>query len=68
MNKRSLLSFCIVAALAVCCSGCGDPSRAIGESVDIDVIEAEYNNHVYLVFDGHGVVHSPDCKCVTDKQ
>lgn len=35
----------------------------IGDQVELDVVEAEYDGHSYLVFSGHGVIHNPKCTC-----
>lgn len=45
--------------------GCGVPREP-----EFDVIELEYNGHEYVIFNavggnGMGVLHSPDCKCLT---
>lgn len=38
-------------------------TTSIGDQVEIDIVEAEYDGHSYLVFSGHGVIHNPKCKC-----
>lgn len=48
----------IMLALAIC--GCKQSSQ-IGDEVEIDIVEVEYEDHSYLVFDGHGVIHNPKC-------
>ena len=50
----------IMLALAIC--GCKQ-SPNIGDEVEVDIVEVEYEDHSYLVFDGHGVIHNPKCKC-----
>lgn len=47
-------------ALAVC--GCR-PTPNVGDEIDVNIVEVEYDGHSYLVFDGHGVLHNPKCKC-----
>lgn len=47
-------------ALTIC--GCKQPSQ-IGDEVEVDIVEVEYDDHSYLVFDRHGVIHNPKCKC-----
>lgn len=38
-------------------------STMIGDDVEIDVIETNYDDHDYIIFSGHGVIHNPKCKC-----
>lgn len=56
--KKMFLMFAI--ALVLC--GCNESSR-IGDEVELDIVEVEYDGHSYIVFDGHGVLHNPKCKC-----
>lgn len=56
--KKMFLMFAI--ALVLC--GCNEPSH-IGDKVELDIVEVEYDGHSYIVFDGHGVIHNPKCKC-----
>jgi hypothetical protein len=36
----------------------------INDDVEIDVIETSYDDHDYIIFSGHGVIHNPKCtKC-----
>lgn len=50
----------IMLALAMC--GCKQPSQ-IGDEVEIDIVEPEYDEHQYIIFSGHGVLHNPKCNC-----
>jgi hypothetical protein len=47
-------------ALAMC--GCKQ-SPNIGDEVELDIVETEYDEHQYIIFSGHGVLHNPKCKC-----
>lgn len=38
-------------------------SSNIGDDVEIDIIETDYDDHDYIIFSGHGVIHNPQCKC-----
>ena len=38
-------------------------STTIDDDVEIDVIETNYDDHDYIIFSGHGVIHNPKCKC-----
>lgn len=50
----------LLLALAMC--GCKKSSQ-IGDEVEIDIVETEYDGHSYIIFGGHGVIHNPKCKC-----
>lgn len=52
----------IIIMLALAISGCRQ-SPNIGDEVEVDIVEVEYDGHSYLVFDRHGVVHNPKCGC-----
>jgi hypothetical protein len=56
--KKMFLMFAI--ALVFC--GCNESSQ-IGDEVELDIVEVDYDGHSYIVFDGHGVLHNPKCKC-----
>lgn len=58
MNKLLTIT---VTALTFLCS-C-NPQTQIGDEVELDIVEVEYDGHSYIVFDGHGVIHNPKCKC-----
>lgn len=51
----------MITALLLLC-GC-NPQTEIGDEVEFDIVEVEYDGHSYIVFDGHGVIHNPKCKC-----
>lgn len=38
----------------------------IGDEAEFDIIEVSYNDHQYLVFDGQGIIHDPNCDCKKD--
>lgn len=50
----------IMLALAMC--GCKQ-STQIGDEVEVDIVETEYDGHQYIIFGGHGVLHNPKCEC-----
>ena len=35
----------------------------VGDEVEFDIIEVAYEDHQYLVFDGQGIIHKPNCDC-----
>jgi hypothetical protein len=56
-----LMSFSLIA--------CQDTNH-VGDEIDLDIIEVEYENHSYLVFKepsrvggGISVIHNINCKC-----
>lgn len=57
MYKLMILLF----ALMVC--GCRPNTTKIGDEVEIDIVETEYDGHQYIIFSNHGVLHNPKCKC-----
>ena len=52
---KNLLILSVVFAMCSC--------TRIGDQVEIDIVEAEYDGHSYLIFGGHGVIHNPKCEC-----
>lgn len=52
----------LMVAIALVLCGCNESSQ-IGDEVELDIVEVEYDGHSYIVFDGHGVVHNPNCGC-----
>lgn len=48
-------------ALAMC--GCRSNTTKIGDEVEIDIVETEYDGHQYIIFSNHGVLHNPMCEC-----
>lgn len=57
---------CFIALLAI--ASC-KPLPDVGDEVEYNIIDVDYNEHSYVVFDnfrgGLAVLHSPDCKCLT---
>lgn len=54
--EKALMLFIIIDLCASC-------TTKIGDNVEIDIVEAEYDGHSYLIFGGHGVIHNPKCEC-----
>lgn len=50
----------LLLALMMC--GCKQ-SAQIGDEVEIDIVETEYDGHQYIIFSNHGVLHNPKCNC-----
>lgn len=47
-------------------SGC-EQSTKVGDEVEIDIVEVEYNGHNYIVFGNIGVQHNPEYKCLNKR-
>ena len=62
---KKILSFIIVAILATSCEyvPSGYIQKEIGDEYEVNISEIEHEGHSYLLFDGYGVVHNPDCGC-----
>jgi hypothetical protein len=56
----ALLAFCILL-----CVECAKPANEleVGEEVEVPIREIEHNGHNYLLFEGYGVIHDPNCSC-----
>ena len=48
----------LITMFALC--GCVERT-SVGDDVDIDIIETEYDGHSYIIFSRHGVIHNPTC-------
>lgn len=57
MRKLTLTMFTLILL-----SGCEQPTK-VGDEVEIDIVEVEYNGHNYIVFGNIGVIHDIKCKC-----
>jgi hypothetical protein len=57
--------FIVVAFLATSCEyvPSGYIPKEIGYEYEVNISEIEHEGHSYLLFDGYGVVHNPNCKC-----
>lgn len=67
MMKRIILHIAFAIALLLTLIGCikySDPNELqIGEEVEVPIMEIEHNGHNYLLFEGYGVIHDPNCSC-----
>jgi hypothetical protein len=52
----------LMVAIALVLCGCNESSQ-IGDEVELDIVEVEYDGHQYIVFSGHGVIHNHKCGC-----
>lgn len=59
---RKFLAFIIVAMCATSCIK-GKEVKGEGSQFDVMISEIEQDGHSYLLFEGYGVVHNPDCEC-----
>lgn len=58
----------LLTLFALCATGCikyENPNEwEKANKLEIgDEIEVPHNGHNYLLFEGYGVIHNPDCKC-----
>lgn len=58
---KKILLFIVVAICATSCITEND--REIGDEYEVNISEIEHEGHSYLLFDGYGVIHNPNCKC-----
>lgn len=63
MKKILLIVF--VAMCATSCVGYG--AKDVGDEFDVQVSKLEYDGHTYLLFDGYGVIHNPNCECTKEE-
>ena len=59
---KKFLAFVIVAILATSCIK-EKEVKGKGSQFDVIISEIEQDGHSYLLFEGYGVVHNPDCGC-----
>ena len=60
-------------AIAILATGCvyvpsGYTQKEIGDEYEVNISEIEHEGHTYLLFDGYGVVHNPNCKCTKEEE
>lgn len=66
--------FIAVAFLATSCIKYTDPNewkehnKEIGDEYEVNISEIEHEGHSYLLFDGYGVVHNPNCECTKEEE
>ena len=62
--------FIAVAFLATSCvyAPSGYTKKEIEDEYDVNISEIEHDKHSYLLFDGYGVVHNPNCECTKKEE
>lgn len=60
-------------AVAILATSCIDERemlqpKEIGDEYEVSISEIEYEGHSYLLYDGYGVVHNPNCKCKKEEE
>ena len=71
---KKILSFMVVAILATSCIKYENPNewkehnKEIGDEYEVNISEIEHEGHSYLLFDGYGVVHNPNCECTKEEE
>lgn len=63
--KKALLFLCVATIFVSCNDG---DQRQIGEEYDVTISEIEHDGHSYILFEGYGVVHNPNCGCMVKKE
>lgn len=67
MEDTIMKRIILLALFAFCTTGCikySDPNELqIGEEIEVPIMEVEHNGHNYLLFEGYGVIHDPNCSC-----
>ena len=61
-DMRKLFYICALFTIV----GCAQPPQ-VGYEVEYNVLDVEYENHTYILFDNLNgslsAIHSPNCKC-----
>ena len=71
MKKILLIA---VAILATSCIKYENPNewkehnKEIEDEYDVNISVIEHDKHSYLLFDGYGVVHNPNCECTKKEE
>lgn len=67
---KKILLFMIVAILATSCVYAPSeyPQKEIGDEYEVNISEIEHDGHSYILFDGYGVVHNPNCECKSEEE
>ena len=73
MEGNAMKRIILLALFALCATGCikyetpNEWEKAneleLGEEVEAPIMEIEHNGHNYLLFEGYGVIHDPNCCC-----
>lgn len=67
MEDTIMKRIILLALFALCATGCikyENPNELqVGEEVEVPIMEVEHNGHNYLLFEGYGVIHDPNCCC-----
>lgn len=53
----------IIIMFACLMCACRPSTTMVGDEVEIDIVETEYDGHQYIIFSNHGVLHNPKCNC-----
>ena len=61
--RTGLISIMTLIACQIVFTFFKEENTEIGDEVEFDIVEVEYDGHSYLVFDGYGVVHNHSCSC-----
>lgn len=67
---KKILLLAIIAITATSCEyvPSGYIPKEIGDEYEVNISEIEHEGHSYLLFDGYGVVHNPNCECAKEEE
>lgn len=60
---KTLAKLLFVALIVMACVEMNHPRKPEPKEFDIEISEVEFDGHKYLVFEGYGVEHDPNCPC-----
>lgn len=66
MKKNMKTKLALTMFTLILLSGCEQPTK-VGDEVETDIVEVEYDGHNYIVFGNIGVQHDPECKCLNKR-
>lgn len=67
--KETILTIGLMIVLTIAAVACSNLSgtKQVGDEIEMDISEIEFEGHTYLVFGENGksvsVVHDPNCEC-----
>lgn len=67
MKKILFIAVAILATSCVYVPG-GYIPKEIGNEYEVNISKIEHEGHSYLLFDGYGVVHNPNCECTKKEE
>lgn len=67
---KKIFLFIAVAIPATSCQyvPSGYIPKEIGDEYEVNISEIKHEGHSYLLFDGYGVIHNPNCECIKKEE